>query len=168
MKRKVLAKDKGLKFARTKPVKLKTVRASADKWFSRYIRLRDTQEAGGTRIGKCCTCYRHMKITDLDCGHFQSRRYDTTRWDAENSHCQCTSCNRFHAGQQYLMGKFIDRKFGRGRADYITAMSRVNERYGSVHVNGIAENFKKWCEDILGTTLTDKKWNELIREWRGN
>lgn len=159
-------KDKHAKFQRKTPTKMKTVKARADRWFSRFVRLSGTQDSGNTRVGKCCTCSKFLKIVELDCGHFQSRRYDQTRWDTRNTHVQCVSCNNFNAGQQYVMGLFLDKKYGEGTAMSITAKSRINQRFPKFQIESMANKFKSDCEFILGMELSEAKWRELIHQWR--
>ena len=64
---------------------IKLAKAKADKYFSLFIRERDKDKG-------CVTC---GKFTDnKDCGHFLSRRFESTRFDEKNAHGQCQKCNR--------------------------------------------------------------------------
>ena len=62
-----------------------------DTIFSQFVRLRDTDEHG---YGRCITCGDIFNYHDFDCGHFRSRRHNTTRWMEENAHAQCRECNQ--------------------------------------------------------------------------
>ena len=42
----------------------------------------------------CYTCGRYLPWKDLDCGHFISRRFISTRFDLNNMRPQCRHCNR--------------------------------------------------------------------------
>lgn len=90
--------------------------ATLDNWFSKYIRLRDTDEDG---IGRCCTCGRIKPFYHLDAGHFVSRDKKNTRFDERNVHAQCHHCNRFKDGMPWEHGRFIDNKYGEGSAEQI-------------------------------------------------
>ena len=48
-----------------------------DKWFSLYIRLREAIE----EQAQCFTCGKVDHYKKLQNGHFQSRRFHSTRWD---------------------------------------------------------------------------------------
>lgn len=50
-----------------------------------------TRRAVWAREFKCFTC---GVTTDLEVGHFISRRFLATRWDLDNCHLQCKRCNR--------------------------------------------------------------------------
>ena len=51
-----------------------------DSIFSQYIRRRDVKE----NIAECFTCGKKDDWKRLQCGHFQSRRFYSTRWDETN------------------------------------------------------------------------------------
>lgn len=64
----------------------------ADKWFSKYIRLRD---------GKCLRCFSPVKYNAAgdpithQCSHFYGRRKEATRFDPENAHTVCYGCHQY-------------------------------------------------------------------------
>jgi hypothetical protein len=86
-----------------------------DKWFSLYIRLRDATEAG---MVQCFTCGKvaHYK-EGMQCGHFQSRRYHSTRWNEQNCQVQCVKCNMYEQGNQWKFGLSLDAKYGNGTSN---------------------------------------------------
>ena len=96
-----------------------------DKWFSLYIRLREANEYG---MCQCFTCgiVRHYK-EGMQNGHFQSRKHLTTRWDLKNCQVQCSGCNVFKCGEQFIFGQKLDAKYGEGTAEklYIKAKQTV-------------------------------------------
>lgn len=73
----------------------------ADKAFSRYIRLRDSEYNGECWVGECITCDRKMVIVDYaghwnagsNLGHFIGRANKKLRWDEFNCNLQCAHCN---------------------------------------------------------------------------
>jgi len=96
-------------------------RSDRDKWldecdkeFSRKIRLRDSDEYG---IGYCCTCQKRLYWKEAQCGHYVSRRHHATRYDEQNCHLQCVSCNYFKDGLKYEHAKHIDELYGKGAHD---------------------------------------------------
>ena len=59
--------------------------------FSQYIRKRD--------IGKgCISCGKFITYEQSECGHYISRRHKSTRFDENNCHAQCKTCNDFEDG----------------------------------------------------------------------
>jgi hypothetical protein len=65
-----------------------------DKYFSLYIRLRDTMPNGYCR---CISCGQIKPFEQMDCGHYFSRRHLSTRFDERNCHAECRACNRVDA-----------------------------------------------------------------------
>jgi hypothetical protein len=86
-------------------------KAKADKWFSMFIRLRDSDENG---IATCITSGRRMYWREGDCGHYLSRAKEATRYDERNCHFQSKQANRFQGGHFMEHGFRIEEKYGRG------------------------------------------------------
>lgn len=80
-----------------------------DRVFSEYIRLRDC----GDGFTKCCSCNRCITFGNSDAGHYLSRKYKSTKYDEQNVHAQCRSCNRFQHGRQRDYQEFIIKKYGK-------------------------------------------------------
>ena len=80
-----------------------------DKWFSLYVRLRYSENG----LCQCFTCGKvaHYKKGGMQCGHFQSRKHLTTRWDLKNCQVQCSGCNIFKSGEQYKFSLALDSKY---------------------------------------------------------
>ena len=87
-----------------------------DKWFSLYIRLREATDTG------LCQCFTCGKVADyktggMQCGHFQSRKHLSTRWNEQNCQVQCVGCNMFKQGEQWKFGLKIDVKYGQSTSN---------------------------------------------------
>ena len=93
-------------------------------WFSRYIRMRDSDEYG---MVTCCTCGKRDYWKTMDCGHYISRKHKATKYHELNNHAQCKRCNdkRYGKGEQALYGQFVDKKYGKGSSDTLIALSKV-------------------------------------------
>lgn len=86
-----------------------------DSIFSKYIRRRFAEDD----IATCYTCGKKDHWKNLQCGHFMSRRFFSTRWDDKNCQVQCKACNIFRYGEQYLFGANLDKEFGDGTAEML-------------------------------------------------
>lgn len=86
-----------------------------DTIFSQYIRRRFAKN----EIAECFTCGKRDNWKNLQCGHFQSRKHYSTRWDSTNCQVQCAGCNIFKNGEQFIFGKRLDAKYGDGTADQL-------------------------------------------------
>jgi hypothetical protein len=86
---------------------------AADRWFSEWIRLRDSDENG---MAYCVTSKKQVRRhwRDMDCGHWISRAKQATRYDERNAHAQGGQANRFQGGHFLEHGLAIDRIHGPG------------------------------------------------------
>lgn len=94
LKRKPKAKK-----TKSKSSSFSTLVNKLDKVYSKYIRLRDAMPGGMTR---CISCGKIKPFDKMDCGHFFSRTHMSTRFDEDNTHSECSFCNRFCA--DHLIG----------------------------------------------------------------
>jgi len=83
-----------------KPTRSKIVK-KLDVIFSQYIRLKYSDHHGMT---ECFTCGKRDHWKKMQCGHFQSRKNYSTRWEEDNVRVQCVGCNMFKSGEQYVFG----------------------------------------------------------------
>jgi hypothetical protein len=81
----------------------KTIITKLDNIFSQYIRLRYSKN----EISECVTCGKQDHWKKLQAGHFCSRKHYSTRWDEDNVQVQCSGCNVFRYGEQYLFSKYL-------------------------------------------------------------
>jgi 5-methylcytosine-specific restriction endonuclease McrA len=81
----------------------KTIITKLDNVFSQYIRLRYSKN----EISECVTCGKQDHWKKLQAGHFVSRKHYSTRWDEDNVQVQCSGCNVFRYGEQYLFSKYL-------------------------------------------------------------
>jgi len=117
-----------------------------DKWFSLYIRLRESTEG----LCQCFTCGKVDHYKRMQNGHFQSRRFLPTRFDEENCQVQCPACNVFRYGEQYKFGLHLDGKYGEGTAQELEYLARSTIKVGRgeyeekiVYYKSLVENLKK-------------------------
>jgi hypothetical protein len=101
-----------------------------DKWFSLYIRLRDSNEFG---MVQCFTCGIVKPYNrGIQCGHFQSRKHLSTRFDEQNCAPQCVGCNMFKQGEQFKFGMNIDAKYGSGTAEELQFLAHQTIKFTRV------------------------------------
>lgn len=80
----------------------------ADKWFSEWIRLRDSDSNG--RV-KCVTCSHTAHWRQMQCGHFVTRGHQATRYDEKNASGQCRGCN-YNGGQILKHAAALNVRYG--------------------------------------------------------
>lgn len=114
--------------------------ATLDRWFSKFIRLRDSDANGFCR---CVTCPKILPWKEMDAGHFISREKIVTRYDEKNVHAQCPWCNRFKAGNQFEHGQAIDRIHGKGTAERLNTIGKIRGgKVDSFYLEKLIEGYK--------------------------
>lgn len=97
-----------------------------DRWFSRFIRLRDSSQNG---IISCCTCNRFRAWNrGVDCGHY-SKRNKAHRFNEQNCAAQCKYCNGRMKGEADKFAIYINKKYGEGIANMLRATENVVKHY---------------------------------------
>jgi hypothetical protein len=114
----------------------------ADLWFSRYIRLRDK--------GVCITCGKKDDIKNMDCGHYISRLYKSTRWDEQNTACQCPADNRFHEGMKDVFALKLIEKYGADHLQNLNDRKNLTTKLTPEYLERIIEIYKEKAKELGG------------------
>ena len=131
--------------------------AEADKWFSRYIRIRDTDAYG---VGRCIDCGKPVTAVYADCGHFYSRRHLAVRWDEDNAHIQAKGCN-YRMGEPEKNDGYRKRliaKIGQERFDRLTIKKNNIAKFGNYELELIAAVYKEKTNFLLEKKMIEKWW----------
>lgn len=122
----------------------KKLTTALDTVFSLYIRHRDSVNG----MVACATCGIVQPINKMHAGHFMSRGKRITRWDEENVHGQCPSCNLWKNGRQYEMSIHIDQKYGAGKADELLLKSNQKSGFTDDDMRAMAAHFKNKLDKL--------------------
>ena len=117
-----------------------------DKFFSLFIRLRDATDEG---LCQCITCGKvsHYK-KGIQNGHFQSRRFMSTRYDEKNCSSQCVACNMFRGGEQFRFALALDSKYGEGTAQELEFLARLTVKFTRVDYEDKIRYYKSAVEKL--------------------
>lgn len=145
------------KYAKEKAQKKKTIKREKkrlsisqltkklDTFFSLYIRLVNSDKHGKV---KCFTCNRVEYFKSIQNGHFQSRRFMSTRFEEKNCAPQCYACNVGLSGMQYEFGKQLDIKYGEGMADSVVQLSKQVKKFTTEEMLNLIEYYKDKVEQL--------------------
>lgn len=114
----------------------------ADKWFSRYQRLRHSNALG---ICKCATCPQRMHWRDIQWGHFIDRSMMEWRFDHKNGGPQCPQCNEALSGNKSVLLTYIAWKYFGGDRD-LASERFVPSGKGRPDLRRIASVYRKRFE----------------------
>ena len=117
-----------------------------DKWFSLYIRLRESNEYG---MVQCFTCGVVRGYKDgMQNGHFQSRKHMATRFHEENCQVQCIACNMYRQGEQFKFGMNLDAKYGEGKAEELVLIARTTMKFNRADYECEISYYKNLVENL--------------------
>ena len=124
-----------------KPSRSKLVK-QLDSIFSTYIRRKDSIN----EVAICFTCGKKDHYKKLQNGHFQSRRHYSTRWDEMNCQVQCSGCNVFKFGEQFLFGQNLDNKFGQGTSRRLHIKAQQTIKLADFELEDMIINYKNFVD----------------------
>jgi len=87
-----------------------------DRWFSRFIRLRNCDKYGYII---CITCGRRKHWMEAHSGHYVKRGHSATKFNEQNCAEQCEYCNTQRNGEEQAHRLYIDKTYGEGTADFL-------------------------------------------------
>lgn len=114
---------------------------TADKWFSIYVRLRDSNN----ELVKCCTCGKLIHWKESDAGHFVNRKHMSLRYSEINVNAQCRSCNRFDEGNIPSYSLFLIKKYG---SEIIDKLLIAKNQTVKIDFKQIAEFYKSKAKEL--------------------
>ena len=104
-----------------------------DNIFSQYIRLSNSVND----IAECVTCNKKDHWKKMQCGHFQSRKHYSTRWDERNVAVQCAGCNVFRYGEQFKFSLYL----GKNLSQKLLDKSRIITKFASYELEEMIEHY---------------------------
>ena len=119
--------------------------ATADKWFSLFIRLRDSEDG----VCNCCTCGKMGYWKNMDAGHFVNRQFKALRFNEKNVNAQCRHCNRFCEGNGAEYSLFMIKKYGAGTVEKLIATKHIYTKMGSFEIEQIAKYYSKKVKQLV-------------------
>lgn len=124
-------------------------KARAWKWFSMFVRLRDSNEFG---MGKCCTCGSVKHWKELQAGHYVTRAKESTLFDERNVQSQCAGCNMWQGGKPLEFEVHLDARYGNGCAAAIREKARMPCKRIVSDYNRIELEYKSAVSQIKEST----------------
>ncbi len=112
--------------------------------FSKYIRLRDSDENGWC---KCCTCDYREHWKNFQAGHFIAGRNNSILFEETCVHAQCRRCNYNEGnGPEYFI--FMENTYGRDEIDRLRALKHATVKFSVSELETMYEKFKELREGL--------------------
>ena len=112
-----------------------------DNIFSQYIRLSNSVND----IAECVTCNKKDHWKKMQCGHFQSRKHYSTRWDERNVAVQCAGCNVFRYGEQFKFSLYLGVKL----SEELLQKSRETVKFADVDLIEMVDYYSNKLKLLL-------------------
>ena len=106
----------------SKPKTAAKLKKDLDAIFSKYIRLKYSDENGNVA---CYTCGKVMHWKQIQNGHFISRQYLATRWHEDNCRPQCVGDNIFGNGKPLDFEERLKEELG---SQYVEDMKMLRHK----------------------------------------
>jgi len=133
---------------------------TADKWFSRYIRIKYHFKilTDGTVLDKCIVSGTIKEAKNMDNGHCFSRQFKTTRYEEDNCRPQNRSSNRFSGEADHY--KFIDNLKNEIGPESFERLNKLRREIGEDNeqfYKSKSEKYRKLTYKLI-SDLKVKKW----------
>ena len=118
-----------------------------DAVFSKYIRW---YYADANGYVECYTCGQVKPVKEMQAGHFQSRRHNSTRWEFNNVRPQDARCNMFAQGEQYLFGQKLKAEIGEEAVEELVQLSHKSVKFSKADLEYLIDLYKEKLKAIIG------------------
>lgn len=110
----------------------------ADKWFSIFIRLRDS---GKEELTQCPTCHNYFHWKQMQNSHFIPRKHNSTRFSESNCISQCYWCNNKHNTDEKPYEHFLISKYGQERVSELRQLKNATLKLSAYDLEDIAYTY---------------------------
>jgi len=122
----------------------KLVEEAAD-LLQKLVRLKDRDEDG---YCQCRTCKQFFHWTEMDGGHFISRKWTATKLLEENIHPQCKRCNGFLRGNLIEYTRYMDETYGKEFVDELRILKHQTKKYTRAEVEDIIKDLRQRIREM--------------------
>lgn len=134
-----------IKPSKAKQPSVAKLKKLADKYWSQATRYRFAELKDGVFYADCITCPANSPIKKLQCGHFMSRQFNSTRYLEQNTAPQCYGCNVMQQGKQYEFGIALDALYGDGTAKEMHKLAKTPHQFNTQELLDIIAEAKEEC-----------------------
>jgi hypothetical protein len=110
-----------------------------DAIFSQFIRLRGSTDG----YNSCYTCGKVLPITKLQCGHYESRRHLSLRWNEINCNPQCIACNVLMHGNYPKYSLKLCEEHGINILTQFDEVKNIPTKYGKFELKTLITSYKE-------------------------
>ena len=116
----------------------------ADKWFSVFIRLRDTGEDG---FCICYTCGKKLLPKEMTVGHYVKRQFSGARFSELNK-SQCIYCNYYLQGNDAVYRRKLVEDYGEEKVLLMEAVKHDTRQLKAYQLAEIAKIYELKAKEL--------------------
>lgn len=129
-----------------KKQKLSTVKKRVWTWFSKYIRMKYSDDLG---YCSCVTCGATKHYSGLQAGHFVPKKAgNAVYFVEENVHPQCYQCNINLGSNGPMYNKFILETYGQEKIDELIELSRTTLKFTVNDLLEMEQEYKQLAKEV--------------------
>jgi len=117
-----------------------------DAIFSKYIRWYYADDNGYV---SCYTCGATKPVSEMQNGHFITRRKYATRWQTSNCRPQCVKCNMFCEGNIWVYGNKLKAELGVYEFDELIQLSNTTAKYSKSDYEEMIAHYKNELNNLM-------------------
>ena len=130
-------------------VKSKTkIKEKLWKYFSLYIRLRDTDNKG---MWKCISCWREYHYKTLQCWHFIPRYYHIRTYDEKINNANCYWCNCMKSWNYIEYEYWMIKKYWKKEVERLKNWRNELKNRKEYELEEMIEIYKNKSDELLKT-----------------
>lgn len=127
----------------------KSALKAADAAFSILMRATEANEQG---VVRCCTCQKWLSwkgTGNAHWGHWQSRGFNSVRFDPKNGGIQCRVCNTYLEGRKQDMEAYLIQRYGEGEVNRVRAYAGIQTKISNQELAEMAAKFRAEAREII-------------------
>ena len=142
--------------------------ADMDAVFQFYVRLRDAMPGGMCR---CISCGNIVPFEKIQGGHYRSRMHMATRWNEDNCHGECMSCNLQLRNGDHLIDyrKNLIRKIGNAKVEWLDTAYKQQRKWSDFEIKVLIKQYGRKVMDLSvrkGIHISQKVYDIIVRYQR--
>ena len=125
-------------------------KATAWKWFSKYIRLRDALKTTGTTThARCITCGHVYPMEKIHAGHAIAGRYNSILFHEALCNGQCETCNCNGGGEYQAYKRILIERHGQAKWDFWESMKNRHVEYSQFDYEQLAREYRLKAKELI-------------------
>ncbi len=130
--------------------KRKSIAALANEAATHLQKLVRVKAADRDGYCRCVSCGRVDHYTEMQGGHFVSRRHLATKLMEENVHVQCRACNGPLMGNMIPYTLFMIEMYGKEFVEKLQQMKRESKKFTRPELEDLIDELRGRVSEVMG------------------